>query len=264
VSRGAPDDRPVHPPAQRAGGPPALPAAVVEFLPATASSGRPAPWWRSLARLAIAATLTLLLGAAALALGTLLWTAHPDDSVRLVNGRQIGEARGYVARVDRQQRTVAVSRSVFGWQPIVLTVNPDTLITVQDREGGLGDLVGDMLVRVTFELVGGERLALAIEIGGSESRSEGATAPVGAPAAAAPAVTLPAGRAVPSAGSPSAPIARRVTPEPAARGLAAAPVPGVPPAPPAPRPPAPEGVREAPGSDPAAVIDWLIKQSRRR
>jgi hypothetical protein len=258
VSRGAPDDRPVHSPAQRAGGPPSLPAAVVEFLPATESSGRPAPWWRSLARLAIAATLTLLLGAAALALGTLLWTARPDDSVRLVNGRQIGEAWGYVARVDRQQRTVAVSRSVFGWQPIVVTVNPDTLITVQDREGGLGDLVGDMLVRVTFELVGGERLALAIEIGASESRSAGAPAPVRAPAA-----TLPAGRAAPSAGSPSAPIARRVTPEPAARGPAAAPAPGVEPARPAPSP-APEGVREAPGSDPAAVIDWLIKQSRRR
>jgi hypothetical protein len=155
-----------------------------------------------------------------------------------VDGRLIGEAAGYVAAVDRELRTIAVSRSLFGWWPIVVSVKPDTVITVQSREGAFGDLAGDMLVRVTYEVVGGTRMARSIEIGGPSE------------APPSPPSTVPPARAVPATPAPTAPA-----PPPSASRLAeqqAAPVamPAPPPGP-APRAAAPSERQAAPVVTPA-------------
>jgi hypothetical protein len=144
-------------------------------------------------RLGAAAVLALLLGAGIVAWPE-LWPAAPDQSVRLVNGRLTGDMFAYVVRVNREDRTVAVSQSAFGWHPVVLAVNRDTLITVEEREGGLGDLLKDVAVRVVYEIEGDRRLARAIHVGGGR---EAWTPSVRRPAPAAP---VPAAQALETAG----------------------------------------------------------------
>ena len=119
--------------------------------------------WR-LVKLFAGGGMLVVLGAAALMLWPLLWPPDPDASVQLVNGRLLGEATGYVGRIDRDARTVDVSASLVGWRPVVLTVNEATAILVQNRQGGFGDLWKDLPVRVSYEVVGDHRLAKSIEV----------------------------------------------------------------------------------------------------
>jgi predicted component of type VI protein secretion system len=76
----------------------------------------------------------------------------------------MGETSGYVARVDRESQTVGVSASLLGLRPVMVAVNGETLIMVQDRQGGFGDLWKDLPVRVAYEVLGDTRVARAIEI----------------------------------------------------------------------------------------------------
>ena len=111
----------------------------------------------------------VVLGAAALMLWPLLWPPDPDASVQMVNGRMIGEATGYVGRIDRDARTVDVSASLLGWRPIVLIVTETTSILVQNRQGGFGDLWKDMPVRPSYEVVDDARLARSIEVAAADA-----------------------------------------------------------------------------------------------
>src|SRR5262245_40076579 len=129
--------------------------------------------------------MVVVLGAAALMLWPLLWPSDPDTSVQLVNGKLVGETSGYVGRVDRDARTVDVSSSLVGWRPVVLVVNEHTSIQVQDRPGELGDLVKDLPVRVSYEVVGDKRLARSIEVTPEDS-SRARTAPADAARTPAP------------------------------------------------------------------------------
>ena len=108
--------------------------------------------------------MVVVLGAAAMMLWPLLWPPDPDASVQLVNGRLIGETAGYVGHVDRTAQTVDVSSSLVGWRPIMVVVNDQTAIMVQNRQGGFGDLLKDLPVRVSYEVVGDRRLAKSIEV----------------------------------------------------------------------------------------------------
>jgi hypothetical protein len=198
--------------------------------------------WR-LVQLVAGGGVLVVLGAAALMLWPLLWPPNPDASAQLVDGRLISEATGYVGRIDRDARTVDVSASLVGWRPVVVVVDESTTITVQDREGGFGDLWKDMPVRVSYELVGDTRLARWIEVvtgDGEPSRplvGEGGTQP-----ASSSSVTLPS----PPALSPDPPIA--LPPAPALAPTVASPPAAAAPAPALPSSPASE---PAPGSPPA-------------
>jgi hypothetical protein len=166
--------------------------------------------WR-LIKLVAGGGMLVVLGAAALMLWPLLWPPDPDASVQLVNGRLMGEATGYVGRIDRDARTVDVSASLVGWRPIVIAVNESTAILVQNRQGGFGDLWKDMPVRVSYEVVGERRLAKSIEVVTGEAEStrgtvNGAvTAPAAPGASPAPVVPPPAARAADPASTRAAP-----------------------------------------------------------
>jgi hypothetical protein len=180
--------------------------------------------------------MVMVLGAAALMLWPLLWPPDPDASVQLVGGHLVGETSGYVGRINRDLQTVDVSSSLIGWRPIVLVVNSETSIQVQNRQGGFGDLLKDLPVRVSYEVVGDQRIAKAIEI--MTDDHESLRAPVTAngvvkgPASSAPvAETAPAPTPGSAAASgPSESAAPRELPAPATESAGARPAP----APPAP------------------------------
>jgi hypothetical protein len=153
--------------------------------------------------------MVVVLGAAAMMLWPLLWPPDPDASVQLVNGRLIGETSGYVGRVDRTAQTVDISSSLVGWRPIMVVVNDQTAIMVQNRQGGFGDLLKDLPVRISYEVVGDRRLAKSIEVVTEEG--ERARAAAGGPASGsvAPGLTSPAAvPALPPVGGVMPPAAR--------------------------------------------------------
>jgi hypothetical protein len=159
--------------------------------------------WR-LIRLVAGGGMVMVLGAAALMLWPLLWPPDPDASVQLVNGRLVGETSGYVGRVDRESQTVDVSSSLVGWRPIILVVNHETAILVQDRQGGFGDLLKDLPVRVSYEVVGEKRLAKSIEVVTDDAGRARPAANGSVNSAAKPAATPPA--ATPPAATPPSPV----------------------------------------------------------
>jgi hypothetical protein len=179
--------------------------------------------WLSLKRLAGVAALALVLGGTALILWPLLWAADLDDSVQMVNGRLMGEKWGYVSRIDKEGHTVDVSASLFGWHPVPLVVNSETVITVQDRQGGLGDLWKDMPVRTSYEVVGDKRFAKWIEIVANPSDASAGARP---PTAATPASPPAPGASAPSPASSTAERAPAAAPPVTAAPAPAAPSPG--------------------------------------
>jgi len=236
-----------------------------------------------------------LLVVAALILWSLVSPPDPDASVRLVNGRLLGETSGYVARIDREGHTVAVSASVLGLHPVVLVVNGETVITVQDRQGGFGDLWKDLPVRASYEVRDNTRFARVIEIATGErgSASTSASAPLPAipqaeavPPAPAPRAVDPAPRGPSADRSPKPARAVESTPPPAAVRETAAELPARPARPAAAKPPAAraetrtrdtvDGASREGASAPrpdstdtdiadgTAAIDWLIQESRRQ
>ena len=172
--------------------------------------------WRTI-RLVAGGGMVVVLGAAAMMLWPLLWPPDPDASVQLVNGRLIGETSGYVGRVDRTAQTVDISSSLVGWRPILVVVNDQTAIMVQNRQGGFGDLMKDLPVRVSYEVMGDRRLARAIEVVTEEGERARAAASGPATGSVTPGLTSPAA-------VPAHPPVGAVTP-PAVRPLADAPAP---------------------------------------
>lgn len=212
-------------------------------------------------------------GVGALVLWSLLSPPDPDASVRLVNGRRMGETLGYVARVDRESQTVDVSASLLGLHPVMVAVNGETLIMVHDRQGGFGDLWKDLPVRVAYEVLGDTRVARAIEIltGHASDIPRSSNGPAVPPAVAAPSLR-------PVLENPPTPARGPASPPPPTAGRRPL---AEPPARPA-QPTAAKGpltrsetsgagIQERPADESAdadvkdgtAAIDWLIKGSRR-
>jgi len=177
--------------------------------------------------------MVVVLGAAAMMLWPLLWPPDPDASVQLVNGRLIGETSGYVGRVDRAAQTVDISSSLVGWRPIMVVVNDQTSIMVQNRQGGFGDLLKDLPVRVSYEVVGDRRLAKSIEVV-TEDGERARAAASGKNGSVTPGLTSPAAvPALPPVGAVTPPAVRPPADVPAQAARPPADV-----APPAVRPPA--------------------------
>ena len=188
--------------------------------------------WRTI-RLVAGGGMVVVLGAAAMMLWPLLWPPDPDASVQLVNGRLIGETSGYVGRVDRTAQTVDISSSLVGWRPIMVVVNDQTAIMVQNRQGGFGDLLKDLPVRVSYEVVGDRRLAKSIEVV-TEDGERARAAASGKNGAVTPGLTSPAAvPALPPVGAVTPPAVRPPADVPAQAARPPADV-----APPAVRPPA--------------------------
>ena len=110
----------------------------------------------------VAVGLALLVAGGAM-LRPLVWPENPDASAHMVNGRLVGEAMGYVAVVDSDERVLKISASILGLRPVTLSVGEDATIMIGDKQGGLGDLAVDMPVRVAYALDGGTRRAIAVE-----------------------------------------------------------------------------------------------------
>lgn len=113
----------------------------------------------------------VVLAGVVLAAWPLVWPADPDASLRTVAGRQVGEATGYVVSLDPEAGVLKISSSMFGLRPVTLAVDPNTPITVRDKQGGLGDLAVDMPVRVAYEIQGQMRHARSVELVVPESES---------------------------------------------------------------------------------------------
>ena len=224
--------------------------------------------WRLL-KLVAGGGMLVLLSAGALMVWPLLWPSDPDASVRLVNGRLLGEATGYVGHIDRDARTVDVSASLLGWRPVVLVVNESTAILVHNRLGGFGDLWKDMPVRVAYEVLGNRRLARSIEVVAGDDRQSSGVVNGAAPGmtVAPPFVAPPAAVSPPAVGLPAPagaadpgpiPLAPETPPASAVASSPPAPVPEpsrheeVPPAKPTPVPEPPRRA-EAPPAKPIPV-----------
>jgi hypothetical protein len=215
--------------------------------------------WRVI-RLVAGGGMVVVLGAAALLLWPLLWPPDPDTTVQLVNGRLLGETSGYVGRIDRDAQTVDVSSSLVGWRPVVLVVNDETTIQLQDRRGDIADLVKDVPVRVSYEVVGDRRLAKSIEVVTDDTARAGAVSGAGASkAATTPASTVgPTPTDVPPASAatqvPSGTAAAPPGGTPATAGVADTPpnVTAPPPASPAPAPGSSPPTAPTPPAQPVA------------
>jgi hypothetical protein len=201
-----------------------------------------------------AATLLVLLAAATLIVWPLVSPPDPDASLRLVNGRLLGETSGYLARIDHERRTVDVSASILGVRPVGLVVDAETVILVQDRQGGFGDLWNDLPVRVSYEMLGATRLARVIEI---LTGAAGKAPTPSSPPEIAP-VPPPAVRVQAPAVDPPLPAraqaSQRAVSRPPARPVAT-------PAAKAPVTRADDGT-DADIADGTAAIDWLIRSRR--
>lgn len=240
-----------------------------------------------------------LLALGGLLLHPLLWPADFDASLRMEEGRLLGQAVGHVVAVDGIM--VEISASLLGLGPTGFQVGPDTTITIGDKQGGLGDIQKDMPVRVSYEKRDDVRVAKSISV---VSRDAAVAAPVAtateAPASAPPtepAASLPPGPTSPTLATPTAASAanaepqlpkRVVTPPPAAAPLLVVPRPSAPslpvaarPAGPSPAAPPPARRRrtDEPPAEPAreravsrgsdaedgtAAIDWLLNEGRGR
>ena len=100
-----------------------------------------------------------------------LWAPEPDASLRTEGGSLVGEVNGYLQHVDRDARTIEVSRSLLGFRPVAIAVTDDTEILVNTLHGGFGDLATHRAVSVSYVVRGKARLAKSIHVGSAVDRS---------------------------------------------------------------------------------------------
>jgi hypothetical protein len=240
-----------------------------------------------------------LLALGGLLLHPLLWPPDFDASLRMEEGRLLGQAVGHVVAVDG--RMVELSASLFDLQPTGFQVGADTTITIGDKQGGLGDIRKDMPIRVDYEKRDDVRLAKSISLVIRDAAIVPPTATASeAPASATP--TEPAASPPPAPASPTLPtpaaasaadggpqVPKRVeAPPPGTAPLLVVPRPAAPAPPvaarPAAKPPAapPPARRRRTDEPPAqaardravsrgsdaedgtAAIDWLLNEGRGR
>jgi hypothetical protein len=80
-----------------------------------------------------------------------------------------GEARGWVATIDRDTRIMQVASGFLGLKSIALLVTPGTLIVVGDKEGGFGDIRQGQRVVVSYQVRRGALEAQRVEMLGERS-----------------------------------------------------------------------------------------------
>jgi hypothetical protein len=224
-----------------------------------------------LTRLSVVVSLLVLVVGAVVG-WPLVWPANPDAEVRLVDGHRVGEMTGYITSVDPDDARLKVSSSLFGLRPLSFALADDTRISIGGKQGGIGDLLIDMPVRVAYELEGRTRHARAVELAGRESgvvpaggpSSDPEPAPVPAEAAATRPPALPPTRTAPR----SAPVRdiverpraeRRSPPRSVAddeKALEAAHAAES-------RADAVQRARDDAAPDGSGAIDWLLRESRR-
>ena len=205
----------------------------------------------------------------------------------------MGIVEGHLKSTDVATRTVSIAAGFLGLDSLSLQITTDTVIGVNGKLGGFGDLDRGQRVRVAYEVASDRRVAARVEVLKAGSSTALTATPTWAVSEDAPAdrpasdagVTTPAVEpveaapiAVPTAARPvrlgetatppraSAENARRpeVRSAPAASPRPAAPssAPAVSAARTRPAPDAPPARREA--EDAGAVIDWLLNSSPAR
>ncbi|HET7378899.1 MAG TPA: hypothetical protein VFJ24_02540 [Gaiellales bacterium] len=142
---------------------------------------------------------------------TFVRSLDPDASLRLQDGRLIGEVHGHVAAVDPERRNLTISVNRLGLQRIPLGLDEETTITVQGKFGGLGDLWTGLPVRVTYELRDGFRTARSITVWSGDA----AAASERPAAASVPPLPTPAEPSQPAISATAAPAAAAAAVPPA-------------------------------------------------
>ena len=125
---------------------------------------------RGLRRFASAVAFSILAASIPIA-WWVLWAPDPDASLRMEGGSLVGEVNGYLQHVDRDARTIEVSRSLLGFRPVAIAVTDDTEILVNTLHGGFGDLATYRTVSVSYVVRGTARLAKSIQVGSPVDRS---------------------------------------------------------------------------------------------
>jgi len=143
-----------------------------------------------------------VMAVAGLLLWPLIWPEDPDKAFKLVDGRLVGEAEGFVWRVEADQQRIHVTSSLLGLRAVPITVTSETKIVVNNKLGGLADIWKGMDVRVSYEVRDNARVATAVELLTTKAR-RARTTPTE--------VVVPADAATDSAPPPQAPA----TPPPA-------------------------------------------------
>ena len=230
---------------------------------------------RGAARIAGGIALVAVLSVVVIVAWSMLNQSDPAPSAPLAEGPALGDLTGYVGRVDRKARTVEVSENSAGLRPVTMAVTDDTSISVRGKQGGLGDLTKDLPVRAFYEVRNDVKYVTSIQVIADDARGKVASPPA---VVSAPPPTRPPASAAPEMSAPStpasaSPAARSVPPRMAdpvpASFETATPAASAPPrAAEAVSPPSPTTLAARPADTPAgdgsAVIDWLLRESRRR
>lgn len=75
-----------------------------------------------------------------------------------------GARHGAVSTIEHDSNVVYVAAMPFGLKAQPFVVTSDTLVLVGRKEGGFGDLVPGRRVRIDFDVRGGVRRALCVEL----------------------------------------------------------------------------------------------------
>jgi hypothetical protein len=76
----------------------------------------------------------------------------------------MGIAEGHLKSTDVATRTVRITSGFLGLDSLSLQVTPDTMIGVNGKLGGFGDLDRGQLVRVAYEVASNRRVASRVEV----------------------------------------------------------------------------------------------------
>src|SRR5436190_5529475 len=76
----------------------------------------------------------------------------------------IGGIEGTVKEADSATRTVRVASGFLGLGSLPVVVTPETIIIVQGKLGGFGDLARRLRVRVAYEILRGRLLATRVHV----------------------------------------------------------------------------------------------------
>jgi hypothetical protein len=174
----------------------------------------------------------------------------------------MGIVEGHLRSTDVPTRTVRITAGFLGLDSLSLQITTDTVIGVNGKLGGFGDLDRGQLVRVAYEVASDRRVASRVEV-----LHEGSTTALTATPSWALSEDTPADRPTSDAGVTTPPAVEPVEAAPIAVPTAAAPTPPQAPAPsvpPAPRKTDADGARPARLGETATPAPRAITDSARR
>jgi hypothetical protein len=131
--------------------------------------------------------------------GAAVLSRGPESDLRLVAGRLVGEATGYVAGVAVVDQTFEIAAMMIALRSVTVHVDANTKIFVGDREGVLEDLTTGSPVRVHYQMDGDRRVASVVQLGGAGTgRQPEASAAVSDPGPPRDAALTPGAEVQPS------------------------------------------------------------------